>query len=158
MEGKFMLLHDCLKLFLIKFSTFKFFYFSMSDLFPQIMDIALSPRLFLNSSIHSGMLSRVSGSRNKMRFTINIKDKDSTYCILQIWRNQTSETLLTCSIPQLQSASCPLVCNVLPDEINSDSRLCNYDDTFYFSSNWLFTNLSMILVLPVPLSPRKMIL
>lgn len=65
---------------------------------------------------------------------------------------------MACSVPELKPTCGALVGDVLPDEVDADGRLSYYAFTFYFSSNTLFTNLSMILVFPVPLSPRKIIL
>lgn len=131
---------------------------SRSDLFPHKIDIARSPLLSLNSSIHMGRFARESGSSINTQFTTNVKYKNCTNCILQVRRNQTSESLLASCIPKLQSACCALIIDIFPCEIDSDCGLRYLKSTFSFSSNELLTNLSMMLVLPVPLSPRKIIL
>lgn len=60
-----MLLHNLLKFFLIKLSSYLQNYIYKSLLFPTIIDKALSPLLSLKSSIHWGILAKVSGSKIK---------------------------------------------------------------------------------------------
>lgn len=92
------------------------------------------------------------------RGTGDIENEDRANGIFQIRRNQTTKSLLTSCIPQLQSASGPLIIDIFANKIDTDRRLYKQSLTFSFSSNWLLTNLSIMLVLPVPLSPRKIIL
>lgn len=93
-----------------------------------------------------------------LKYTRDIEDEYSADCILEIGRNKTAESFLACCVPKLESAGGALVGDVLANEVDADGGLCYDESTFSFSSNWLFTNLSIMLVLPVPLSPRKMIL
>jgi hypothetical protein len=91
-------------------------------------------------------------------FTGNIENEDGADCILQVTRNKTAVSLLTSGIPKLESAAGAIMSNVFSQKIYTDSRLYVSLGTLSFSSNLLLTKRSMILVLPVLLSPNRMTL
>ena len=58
----------------------------------------------------------------------DIVDYHGNWCISDVIRYECFETLLSCSIPKLQSDSFILQKNVLRDKIDSDGRSLNGDD------------------------------
>lgn len=63
------------------------------------------------------------GSCIKLKDTGNIKDKDSTYGILEITGNKTAVAFLTGGVPELKSASGTVVVDVFTQEVDSNGRL-----------------------------------
>ena len=78
--------------------------------------------------------------------------------ISNIGGDQTSEFLLSSSIPQLQPVNQSVVDNVLHDKVNSDSLLNSNTFTPLSSSNLFWEKRSMMADLPTELDPKKTIL
>ena len=92
------------------------------------------------------------------KHTGKIEDEEGTDGILEIAGDQTAISLLPSSIPELQPAGGALMGDVLAEKVNANSGLNIRIGTLSFSSNLLLTKRSMMLVLPVLLSPSKTIL
>lgn len=90
--------------------------------------------------------------------TREIEDEDGAYCIFEVAWYEAAIAFLTCSVPQLQATCGGIMRDIFAKKIDSDGGLGSGCITLSFSSNLLLTNLYMMLVLPVLVSPRSMTL
>ena len=92
------------------------------------------------------------------KHTGKIENEKGTDSLFEVAGDQTAISFLPSSVPELQPAGGALVGDVLAEKVNANSGLNIITGTLSFSSNLLLTKRSMMLVLPVLLSPSKTIL
>ena len=90
--------------------------------------------------------------------TCEIEDEDGTDSILEVAGDQRAVAFLSGGVPELETAGGGVVSYVFAEEVDADSGLGGDGGTLSFYSNLLFTNRSIMLVLPVLLSPRRITL
>lgn len=78
--------------------------------------------------------------------------------VFEVAGNEALEAFLPCSVPQLQTDDLSSGCDVLTDEVDSDSRLTHPTHTFLVGSNSFRMYLAMMELFPAFWSPTSTIL
>ena len=92
------------------------------------------------------------------RLTGDVENEDCADCVLEIAGYQAAVSFLASGVPELQPASSGVMGDIFAQKVDAYGGLHGSKSTLSFSSNLLLTKRSMMLVLPVLLSPSRMTL
>jgi hypothetical protein len=90
--------------------------------------------------------------------TGNVKDKDGADRIFEVAGYETAISFLASRIPKLQAAGSGMMRHIFAEKVDADGGLHACGVTLSFSSKRLLTKRYMMLVLPVLVSPSRMVL